>query len=97
MIRLTSPKLNYFIIIGSVLMYLSVFFEIVSTTQKTVFHSQCIVSPDVMISLEGGITLNYILFITDSYVALQYWISSRLWNNTGQNVEDILHFSQPNT
>ena len=51
-IRLTSPKLNYFSISGSILMYLSVFFQLLPTTHKTMFHSQCIVSPGAMISLD---------------------------------------------
>lgn len=45
-IRLTSPTLNYIIIVGSVLMYISVIFEVLPTTQEEVFHFLCIVSHD---------------------------------------------------
>ena len=43
-VRLTSPKLNYLIIAGSLLMYLSVYVQLLYTTNKAAIHAQCIVS-----------------------------------------------------
>ena len=47
--QLTSPKLNYLIIAGSLLMYCSVFIQLLHTTDKTTVHVQCIVSTTMYI------------------------------------------------
>ena len=44
LIRLTTPILNNLIAIGTILMYLSVFFGVMPTTKKDMFHAGCIVS-----------------------------------------------------
>ena len=43
-IRLTAPLLNYAIVCGAFLMYVSVFFGVLPTVQKALIHMQCIVS-----------------------------------------------------
>ena len=44
LVKLSSPNLNYFIIIGAVLMYVSIFFYILPVTDKDVVLASCIVS-----------------------------------------------------
>jgi len=43
-VRMTSPKLNYFIVTGSLLMYCSVFIQVLYSTDRTAAHIRCIVS-----------------------------------------------------
>ena len=43
-VRMTSPKLNYLIVTGSLLMYCSVFIQLLYSTDRTTAHVQCIVS-----------------------------------------------------
>ena len=44
MIRLTTPKLNFLIVSGDVLMYLSLLVGLLPTVNRHVFHIQCTVS-----------------------------------------------------
>ena len=43
-IRLTTPLLNYVVISGALLMYMSVFFGLIPTTKENIFKMQCLVS-----------------------------------------------------
>ena len=43
LVKLSSPNLNYFIIIGAVLMYISIFFYILPVTNTDVVLASCIV------------------------------------------------------
>ena len=43
-IRLTTPKLNFLMVSGAVLMYLSVLIGLLPTVNRHVFHIQCTVS-----------------------------------------------------
>ena len=66
MIRLTTPKLNFVIVSGAVLMYLSVFIGLLPTVDKSVVHAQCTVSLynewPILFSLFGNVIneTNYI-------------------------------------
>ena len=60
MIRLTTPKLNFVIVSGAVLMYLSVFIGLLRTVDRNVVHAQCTVSMynewPILLSLYGDET-----------------------------------------
>ena len=42
--KLSSPKLNYFIIAGAMLMYMSVYFYLLPVEDTVVVQARCIVS-----------------------------------------------------
>ena len=44
LVKLSSPNLNYFIIIGAVLMYSSIYFYLLPVVNKNVLLASCIVS-----------------------------------------------------
>ena len=58
LVKLSSPNLNYFIIIGAVLMYISIFFYILPIIDTDVVFASCIVS----ILLLHGIVLTVTIF-----------------------------------
>ena len=43
LVKLTSPSLNYFIILGAVLMYASMIFAILPSVKEQVVQARCIV------------------------------------------------------
>lgn len=43
-VKLSSPKLNYFIIAGAMLMYISIIFYLLSNTDESITLARCIVS-----------------------------------------------------
>ena len=90
-IRLTSPKLNYLVIIGSVLMYLSVFIELLPTTQEAVYHSLCAVS--ITVSSCSVCHLQHTFQFIDPCMAILHWIPCGVWDHTGKNVEGLPHIS----
>ena len=78
-IRLTTPVLNYVIISGSLLMYLSVFCGLLPAAHKeSVFRAQCFVSYDTKPQMKY-ITLRY---FTDPSLDVRCWVFSDVWNNT---------------
>ena len=44
LIKISSPKLNYFIIAGAMLMYASIYFYLLPVTRIAVVQARCIVS-----------------------------------------------------
>ena len=42
-VRLSSPNLNYFIVVGAILMYVSIGFYLLPTKSNTVVHARCVV------------------------------------------------------
>ena len=51
-IRLTTPVLNYVIIMGALLMYLSVFFGVLPSTEESIVRMQCLVRRTTHSSLD---------------------------------------------
>ena len=47
-VKLTSPKLNYIIIAGAVLMYISTYFYLLPSTIEAVVQARCIVSACIL-------------------------------------------------
>ena len=43
MVKRSSPNLNYFIITGALIMYSSVYFHLVPSTDETVVQARCVV------------------------------------------------------
>ena len=47
-VKLSSPKLNYFIIAGAVFMYCSVYIHLIPSTDEVVNQVRCVVSASFM-------------------------------------------------
>ena len=90
--RLTSPKLNYVIILGSLLMYLSIIFQLVPTTSGMVTEAMCVVS----INLIAFNCSRHTLYAVGT-LALYDRILPCIWSSLSKNVEGLSHISQSKT
>ncbi len=48
-IKLTSPNMNYFIILGAYILYMSIFIRVLPSIEESVNFARCIVSPFVQV------------------------------------------------
>ena len=84
---MTTPKLkqlvifavNYVIISGALLMYVSVFFGLLPSTDQDIVRMQCIVSSHA----KHFSMVHCKCVYSGTCVGIWYWISSGVWNNTG--------------
>ena len=49
-VRLTSPNLNYLIIVGSIIMYTTIIIRLIPSTDETVNYVICNVRPQMQLS-----------------------------------------------
>ena len=81
--KLSSPNLNYLIIVGAMLMYSSIYFYFLPVVNKDVLLASCIVSMMYMhIGLQkficNTITIVSIMSI-GATLAIHYWILTCFW------------------
>ena len=99
---MTSPNLNYYIIVGSLCLYVSIYFRIYPASSELFTHARCNVSVHTYNSeMHAGsivckhatlIADYYILQYTDSEYTWLHWLCPMLCTCACQNVEGVLHF-----
>lgn len=87
-VKLSSPNLNYFIIAGALLMYVSVYFHFLPDRSMggKIAQVRCVVSNVVLLY---RLTIKFFLKHTVRTLAVHYWVFSYLWSSTIKDVEDF--------
>ena len=90
LVRLSSSSLNYVIIAGALIMYISIILYILPVVNQMATTILCNVS--VLLACLCDIN-----FLIDKTKVAKSWILSLFWNYTSQNVESVLHIYQSHT
>ena len=99
-IRLASPKLNYVIVVGVALMYLSAYLDVLPSVDQVLTQASCIVSGIVAYQCNTSIIVLMISFwmpvillifgiSTDLSVDVHRRILACIWHNIGQDVQSV--------
>ncbi len=88
-VKLISPNLNYVIIVGAIMVYLSVIVFVIPTKDHTQATVYCHVSPSQSIAAVDSYCTSP--FPAASGVAAEHRLLLLFWDHCCQNVEGILH------
>ena len=91
LVRLSSSSLNYVIIAGALIMYISIILYILPVVDQMATTILCNVS--TLLTCWNI----YSEIIIDKAKVTKSWILSLFWNYSSQNVESVLHIYQSNT
>ena len=86
-VQMTSPNLNYFIIVGSYILYASVFVRLIPSTDKTVNYVRCNVCDTILCVHAYGL----LIYRTVADFAEHFSFLSYIWHSSGQNESCLPH------
>ena len=95
-VRLSSPTLNYFIIVGAVLMYTSIFFYLLPTEDEAVVKARCVVR-EVNTDELQRVLFNVVAVTLGGILVVHYWLLPGFWCCLCEDVESVSNISQPST
>ena len=94
-IKLTSPMINYFIIVGTISMYASVYFYLIPALTPSAAQAGCLVGIIMFIALLDNIYIQILtkFYYTDSGVVVYSRIYAGIWRPSFQVMESLYNFS----
>ena len=84
--------MNYFIIAGAALMYTSIFFYLLPSTDENVVWARCIVSIKRS-TITSYYSIELLYFVTGRTLVVHHWLFTCFWSSISKNVEGLPSFS----